>query len=284
MPTTLFCRLLTLVALCALAAPLRAQTVTLDFQITINPIFISNGSSTAVLSNATYVDRFAVFKEATQKIYAQAGIKVNWQANETQVNSTYYVVDNLTEYNALIGLYTDSNPRVINMYFVQNYGSSLGGTNAWGLSEQNFVISGNYSGLNGVTISESAFSNNAIDTIAHEIGHNLALTHNVLPANTVALGISNLMYSGNPGVTTLANIYSPGGTGLQRDQLDSQQLTVLRTLYATDNTFSPIQPLSPTESYTYSAIPEPGTAALIAGLTVMGFAGWRLRRRGPGES
>lgn len=271
-----------LLALLAVATSLRAQTVTLDFQITINPIFISNGTTTAVLSNSTYVDRFAVFKEATQKIYAQAGIKVNWQANETRVDSTYYVVDNLTEYNALIGLYTDPLPHVINMYFVQNYGSSLGGTNAWGLSEQNFVQGSplSFTALNGVTISESAFANNAIDTIAHEIGHNLALTHNVLPANTVALGISNLMYSGNPGVTTLANIYSPGGTGLQRDQLDSNQLSVLRTLYSVNDTFSPVQPLSPTETYTYTAIPEPATTALVAGAAVLGVVGWRRRRRG----
>lgn len=281
-------RFLILTLVSAVAA--QAQTsVTLNYQITINQVFLSNGTTTAVLSNPTYTSRLATFQDATQKIFAQAGIKVNWQTPETLTSAQFYVLDNTTEYESLVrpsnptSVKQDSTYSVLNLYYVSAYGASLGGSSAWGLSEQNFIDgSNNYVGyLNGVTVSEAGFSANSIDLLAHEIGHNLTLTHNVLPANTVALGVSNLMYSGNTNVTSLNDIYSPGGTGLQRDQLDTTQKSRLQNLYTlAGSSFSFIQPLAVPETYYYSAIPEPATSALIAGaLLGSGACGWRMRRR-----
>lgn len=257
-----------------------AQTVPLPYQLVIQPIFLNNGSGyTAVLSNSTYTARLTTFQEAAQKVWAQAGIRLVWQAPTTFTDANFFVTDTPAEMQNLArnaGHGQSSTTTTMNMWFTGAAGS------IYGLSEQSTV---NQSGStvsirNGVTITESAFAANSVDVIAHEIGHNLALNHNTVVAllnTSTATTIENLMYGGDPGVTTLTNIYP---NGLQRDQLTADQIG--KVLQVLGTAFAPLSLVQANtvlnDTYSYSAIPEPAHIS-IAGAGAVGLFVLLKRRR-----
>lgn len=270
-----------------------ADPVLLTHQITIQPIFLNNGSGyTAVLSNPTYTGLLPSFKEATQKIFSEAQIRVNWLPEVTYTNSGFYKIDGvgyggdlfaemkaLTQSDNIIsGLSTShgqsSNSSVLNVFFTGSSGS------VYGVSEQSYVNSNvDYSLRNGVTIAESVFQNSMLDVVAHEIGHSAGLYHYRPPGNTVSHTIENLMYAGSTGITSLGNIY-PDGLGRGRLTSD-QQSYMLRGLSTLEPHLSVVQLNTVSNDY-YSAVPEYSHFAMFSG--VVGLVLAVFRRKGMGSS
>ena len=152
---------------------------------------------------------------STDRIWSQAGIKVAFLA-PTQINSTgYQQIADAAEATSLfqtVGNGQHPNPLVLNMWIVKDI------TGAFGRAD---------TGGNGAVITESVFTYNngtgRLDTIAHELGHNLALDHFSWGAG----GATNLMTAAgrvSPGLLCEIN---PGPQKL--DQLNDAQIAVARS-------------------------------------------------------
>ena len=259
--------LLLLICLTGIAG-LNAQTILLDYKLTIQPIYMNNGSYTAVLGNSSYAANIQLFQDATQMIWAQAGVRVNWLAAKVWNSSPYY--NNVTSDATLTNLLLDTtnnlsstNPYVMNMWFMGPEGGVLG------FSSQTVstwtAITGSFK--NGVTISETVFSGMHIDTIAHEIGHNLALLHQGADGSTL-LPITSLMYPNATGVTSLLSITPLGSY----DTLSSAEISKIRSIYGLNDAagfnFALLQQNVAGDYYTYPSVPEPQHTVFISGLLV----------------
>lgn len=271
--------LLTLILGLTASVHLIAQTtVNLDKMITIKPIFVANGAGyTSVLSNSSYAADFATFQAATQRVFAQANIRIVWEASASFASAANYTSTGtsfaVSQLVAAAGAANvkSSNLNAINLYFTGVSGSLLGA------SEQSLWDSGGFASPQGVNamVTESIFipgGTYSLTTIAHEIGHVLGLDHNAISAgspyltNTPLTG-GNLMAQG-VGATTFTGITSDGTSGF--GILTANQVSFLRL-------FEPVRPNSTVgDTYTYSnsAIPEPADFALVAsavaGLVVIG--------------
>ncbi|MEO0537106.1 MAG: zinc-dependent metalloprotease family protein [Cyanobacteria bacterium P01_A01_bin.123] len=203
----------------------------------IQPIQVCNNSGTTCAG----MDLFAA---ATQKIWAQADIEVVFLSPNKLFASDLLVIDNnpnlldsefyqmsFTGGAGAFGRHPDSsrNEGPINLWFVDEIESSLG--RAFGLA---------WVGSNGVLISDDILDFNGgigrIDTIAHEIGHNLGLRHTTFGAG----GANNLMTSGLVrAVPSSTDDIAPDGAAL--DQLNSSQINEARdSSLLRDNTGSSI--------------------------------------------
>ena len=176
------------------------------------------------------------YEDITDKIWAQAGIDISFLSPTRLNNSTYLsIAPNpdpffpFTNYEfyqlsftggpGAFGRHPDSDPDTgpLNMWFVDQIESTSG-----------IVFGTAWVGSNGVLISDETFSFNSglgrIDTIAHEIGHNLGLSHRSLGAG----GSNNLMTAGTSrNVPSSIEDVTPDGANL--DQLTQSQIDEART-------------------------------------------------------
>ena len=222
--------------------------VIIDRRVTSQPIRVANDDGSD-LSNPGMV-----FNEsAVDLIWSQAGIDVEFLP-ATQYNSSLYndVVSGPTTANnyyvKLIALsgQQHADPLVVNLYFVDTINS--GGAYGWALI-----------GQNGMVVSDQGV--NRLDTISHELGHNLGLDHGDLGAG----GALNLMTGSVSPPSSLDDIYP---NGQDKSQLTSQQISAARF----SNFAAEIDP------FTYTVVPEPASTAAAVGAGLLCFAWYRRNR------
>lgn len=187
--------------------------VSIDFSLDIQPIDVcdNSGNNCAV---------FNLFEAETKKIWEQAGIGINF-LSPTKINNTNFLsIDDNNELNNLfsgLGNGQSSNSKTINMWFV-NYIYADPGYVTFGIAQ----LGGNNLAINSPDVLN--FNNGRIDTIAHEIGHNLGLDHTTYGAGSA----NNLMTSGS--VRTVPSLISDiNPDGVKLDTLLPQQISEARS-------------------------------------------------------
>lgn len=188
----------------------------------IQPIQVCNDSGTTCAG-------MDLFEAATRKIWSQANIDVVFltpnrllDSDLLFINRSANILDSefyrmsFTGGRGAFGRHPDSsrNSGPINVWFVDGIESSLGIGTAFGLA---------WVGSNGVLISDDVLDFNGgrgrLDTLAHEVGHNLGLRHTTLGAG----GSNNLMTSGSfRAVPDSVDDITPDGARL--DRLTSAQI------------------------------------------------------------
>ncbi|MBE9113798.1 hypothetical protein IQ273_30980, partial [Nodosilinea sp. LEGE 07298] len=169
----------------------------------------------------------ATFEEATRKIWAQANLDISFLAPNRLNASRFLTIDSQDEFEELsfaggAGAFgrnplstRTSGP--ISLWFVESI-FPFEGFDTLGLG---------WIDQNGIVIDDDilAFNNGIgrLDTVAHEIGHNLGLTHEGFGAG----GANNLMTDGGfrNSPSTLDDI-TPDGANL--DRLTNRQIEVVR--------------------------------------------------------
>jgi hypothetical protein len=184
-----------------------------DFIVDVQPILVHNtdGTGGATIPPVTF------FNAETNKIWAQADTTINFLTPTNFNNSAFLNIVNSPNHQNLSDLINapnngkNPNPSVLDMWFV----NSVQG--AFGIAKL---------GSNGIAIAQNTFSFNGgygrIDTIAHEIGHNLGLTHASAGGNP-----NNLMEAGgNRQVPRSIADIMPNGA--RDDQLTQAQIQTTR--------------------------------------------------------
>lgn len=209
------------------------------FIIDILPIQIRDDSG----KNAANSSRNLLLAE-TGKIWAQAGITLNYLAWTTYNETDYLVMDTQTEVNRFFATApaASANTRIINLWFVESI------FDAWG--EVNAI------GGNKVLIGADIFTYNRVDTIAHELGHVLGLRHDDPGMNATYLMTNGLDRT----VPDYIGNITPDGAKL--DKMTGVQITKAQS----SNFVVPDR-----------VVPEPGSLLLVSsGLAVLAV---RVRRK-----
>jgi hypothetical protein len=186
----------------AFAAPL---------QLTIQPIQVCNDAGTSCANTA-----LELFEDVGNKIWAQAEIILSFLSFNVFDSTAFLDAD----FGDLLdpGHGQNADPNVINMWFVNTITDCGGVSGAFGCG----LVGGS-----GVAIADSVFSFNSgigrLDTIAHELGHNLGLGHDDFGAG----GALNLMTGG--GTRTIPDeIGDVFPHGAMTDQLTDEQIAEAR--------------------------------------------------------
>lgn len=254
-------------------SPTQAQLITR--RVTVQPIQVGSTDGT-VWANPS----LTIFEEATDKIWAQAGIDFQFLTPVTYQDSNFlnprsdpfetYSVLNLAKTPGH-GQYENNpnHPDVVNLWFVKTIDNS---GSVYGYSLQTKTEFGILMQQNGVSIADSAFSyggTGMLDIFAYEIGRNLGLDQGLhgQPSDPV-----NLMKPSGPYPTLLSQIH-PDGAGY--GHLTTQQINMALTT-------SFVKALDPAEYYYYGAVPEPQAAALAVAALLLASAAvrqWRSRQQ-----
>lgn len=188
----------------------QAHAITIDKYFTVNPIDVCNNAGGNCATVNTYTAQ-------TKKIYAQANVLPVFLPT-TQINNTSLQNPPSVSNFGSSGNGRSSDPSTLNVWFANSMPNSSGTLygEAW-------------LGGNGVAINTSAVNSynggiGRMDTVAHELGHNLGLGHSDYGAG----GANNLMTAGS--VRSIPNgigNIAPDGSNL--DQLTAAQVTELRS-------------------------------------------------------
>lgn len=215
-----------LLVLCGLTLVLSTTSALFGGNITVLPIKVCDNLGANCANNGG-----ELYQTFTDKIWAQANLTVTFLPFATISSTTYQnftsFVDEATFFNDTANNGISGTATVITMWFVKSL------TNGdWGTVDS--------IGGRKVMIADNVFTANRYDTIAHELGHNLGLTHADVGATTA----DYLMASGGTRtIPTALGDVNPDGTKL--DKLTAAQITTVN-------------------SSTY-VVPEPGTMVLLAG-------------------
>ena len=219
-----------------------ANAMPIDLQLVIQPIQVCNNDGSNCSNSG-----LELFEAVGDKIWSQAGIDLHFLSFQT-LNSTALNTLNMdTEFGGA------APGNVIRLLFVDTI-TDCGGPGGG-------IFGCGYIDANGLAVADNVFAFNGgigrLDTIAHELGHNLGLGHN----NFGAGGALNLMTSG--AVRTIPgsiNDVTPDGAGT--DQLTAQQIAEARSSSLLQR---------------FVAVPIPGTLVLFA-IGLMGLATQHMRR------
>jgi PEP-CTERM motif len=233
-----------------------ANAVTIDKSLFVNVYQVCNNAGSSCASLGPAGNNF--FQAEVSKIWAQAGIDVTFGA-VNQINSTIYQnlecagCKTLFDIDFAFGTPGVQSATVVDMFLVRTVAGAYG--EGW-------------LGAGGLAIAMDdvmAFNGGLgrIDTIAHELGHNLGLDVGPGSSSGHSTNPNYLMASG--GIrnvpTTIADI---APSGLNYDQIPGVQVTTARGSSLLRAITAPI-------------VPEPSTWAMM--LFGFGMVGGLLRRR-----